>query len=134
MTLETTDTNSDYVKKPIPDGEYTFTVIYVERVEKVPGLYEWQFSCSDGQDYEVGLFKTEMGGLLRVLGFQETEKGKFTWDTVDAEKKSFVATAYQVADKKDPSIMRQKLKDFKTAPAVADAQAVAKNKGSGLPF
>lgn len=126
MSLENTDTNSDYEKLPIPDGDHSFRVVSVNRVEKVPGLYEWEFTAEDGNTYEVGIFKTEMGNLLRVLGCNETDKGKFSWDTVEVEGKSFAAIAYQIVDKKDSSKMRQKLKDFK--PSEKDV------KSSGIPF
>lgn len=130
MSLENTDTNSDYEKMPIPDGEHVFKVGMVSRVERVPGLYEWKLNSDDGNAYEVGLFKTEMGPLLRLLECNETEKGKFSWDTVDVEGMLFMATAYQAADKKN--VMRQKLKDFKTAPQNADVQAAAKK--NDVPF
>jgi hypothetical protein len=126
MSLENTDTNSTYEKQMIPDGDYNFKVISAKRVEKVNGLYEWELSCDDGSDYSVNLFKNEMGPLLRVLGCNETEKGKFTWDTVEVEGKWFGATAYQTPDKKDPTVIRQKLKDFKTTSQNADIQAAAK--------
>lgn len=129
MSLENTDTNSNYEKEMIPDGDYRFKVISVQRVEKIDGMYEWEFSVSDGNDYSVNLFKNEMGPLLRVLGCNETDKGKFSWDTVDVEGKVFTATAYQRPDKKDPTIIRQKLKDFKAAVAI-----VPNAPGSDLPF
>lgn len=122
MTLETTDT-AGYEQKPIPDGEHTFKIIHVERVDKVPGMYEWELSAEDGEDYEVSLFGNEMGDLLRLLGCNETSKNKFQWDTVSVEGRSFKATAFQLADKKKPEVMRQKLNEFK-----ADA------KDTGIPF
>lgn len=114
MSLEETDTTG-FEKEPIPDGENTFKVVSVNRVEKVKGLYEWEVSTLDGNEYQHNMFANEMGDLLRLLGCNETSKNKFSWDTVLVEGRSFKATISHVPDKKDSSIIRQKMTGFKTA-------------------
>lgn len=116
MSLEETDTSSNFEKTPIPDGDHEFTVICVDPVEKVKGLYEWQLTADDGNDYQQNLFANEMGGLLRVLGCNETSKNKFSWDTVLVEKRKFLATVSHVPDKKNPDIIRQKMTNFRSSP------------------
>jgi hypothetical protein len=118
MSLENTDTTG-FEKEPIPDGEHTFKVVFVKKVDKVPGLYEWELETGK-QEYQHGLFANEMGDLLRVLECNETSKNKFSWDTVLVEGKTFKATVSHVPDKKDNSIIRQKMTNFK--------------KDDGIPF
>jgi hypothetical protein len=122
MSLEETDTTG-FEKTPIPDGEHTFKIVFVGRVEKVKGLYEWELEAKDGEVYQHNMFANEMGDLLRLLDCKETSKNKFTWDTVLVEGRMFTATVSHVPDKKDSSIIRQKLTGFKKA-----------EKDSGIPF
>lgn len=114
MSLEETDTTNTYEREPIPDGEHTFEIASVRRIEKVPGLYEWQLE-TEGNSYQQNMFANEMGDLLRLLGCNEVSKNKFQWDTVMVEGRSFKATVSHVPDKKDPSIIRQKMTNFKVA-------------------
>lgn len=123
MSLEETDTTSNFEKTPIPDGEHTFKIMSVNRVEKVKGLYEWQLELEDGNEYQHNMFANEMGDLLRLLGCNETSKNKFSWDTVLVENRSFKAVISHVPDKKDPAIIRQKMTQF-----------TAVKEDSGIPF
>jgi hypothetical protein len=123
MSLEETDTSNSYEKIPLPDGEQTFKIIEVTRVEKVKGLYEWALQAEDGEKYQQNMFANEMGPLLRLLGCKEVSKDKFSWDTVMVEGRSFTATVSHVPDKKDASVIRQKMANFK-----------ASAKDTGTPF
>jgi len=114
MSLEQDiDTSNKYEKTPIPDGEHTFEVEFVERIEKVPGLYEWTLKAEDGESYLQGLFANEMGDLLRCLGCKETSKNKFTFDTMMLEGAKFKASVSHVPDKNKPEVVRQKMSGFK---------------------
>lgn len=121
MSLEQdVDTTNTFDKTPIPDGEHEFKIAFIERIEKVKGLYEWTLEAEDGETYLQGLFANEMGDLLRILGCKETSKNKFTFDTMMLEKMYFKATVSHVPDKNKPEIMRQKMTRFMKSDKQAD--------------
>lgn len=121
MSLEQDiDTTNQFEKTPIPDGDHEFKIEFVERVDKVPGLYEWTLEAEDGNTYMQGLFANEMGDLLRVLGCKETSKNKFTFDTMMLEKMCFKASVSHIPDKKKPEIIRQKMMGFAKSDKQAD--------------
>lgn len=109
--IETTDTNSKYADKNIPDGKHNFSVDSVEG-KPLGGAYGyvWKFSVL-GRIYEHVIFPNEMEPLLTVLGFKQNS-GVFQWDTDKVQGKEFSAIVSRVPDKK--GVMRQKMSEFKS--------------------
>lgn len=109
--IETTDTNSKYADKNIPDGKHDFTIDSVEG-KPLGGAYGyvWKFKA-DGKTYEHVIFPNEMGPLLTVLGFKAIDS-VFQWDTDKVQGKQFSALVSHVPDKK--GVVRQKMSDFKS--------------------
>lgn len=110
--IEEIDTNSNFERKEIPDGKHTFRVM---DIRKAKTLYIWELSF-DGQEGEQAFFGNEMGPLLKVLGCKETDKGKYAFDSEEIKGKTFTATVFREADKKDSSKIYQRMKDFTDLP------------------
>jgi hypothetical protein len=113
MSHESTDTNSQYPNKEIPDGRHNFTV------EKVVGKtlgkaygYVWTLEEKEVL-YEQVLFGSEMKELLKILKCNEVSPGKFEWDTDQVNGLSFSVDVSHVPDKKKPDVMRQKFSNYK---------------------
>lgn len=116
---ETTDTNSNFDNKDLPDGTRTWEIV---QVRKQKGFYVWLLECeAEGLEGEQVLFPNNMGPLLRLLGCTETSKGVFDWDMDMVEGQKFIATVSHAPDKKDPTKIRQNMTDFKKAEEAADA-------------
>lgn len=111
--IEEIDTNSNFENKEIPDGRNSFRVM---DVRKAKSLYVWELTYNNGQEGDQSFFANTMGPLLKVLGCKETDKGKYALNSEEVKGKSFTATVYREADKKDPSIIRQRMKDFSDLP------------------
>jgi hypothetical protein len=109
--IETTDTNSKYADKNIPDGKHNFSVDSVEG-KPLGGAYGyvWKFNVL-GKIYEHVIFPNEMGSLLDVLGFKQNA-GIYQWDTDKVQGKEFGATVSHLPDKK--GVVRQKMSEFKS--------------------
>ena len=120
MIRETTDTNDSYPDKDIPDGTYTFKILDISKkfggVNKDKPFFVFKLEF-EGVRGEQVLMPNMMGDLLRLLGATEIKPGVFEYDLVALAQsgKRFVATVIHVADKKDPSKMRQQMGDFKKA-------------------
>jgi hypothetical protein len=116
MSRELTDTNSKFSGKDIPDGSHQFKVVSVSKkyggANKDRAFFVWVLGY-EGQTGEQVLMPNMMGDLLRILGCKETEPNKFDWDTEDVIYSQFVAVVSHEPDKKDPTKMRQQMKDFK---------------------
>jgi hypothetical protein len=112
---EEIDTNGNFDNKQIPDGPSTFRILDVKKKygKNDSPFYIWHLS-SNGAEYDQVLMPNMMGGLLKALGYKETEKGKFVWDSDEVKGKTFVATVSHQPDKKDLNIIRQQMNDFKT--------------------
>lgn len=111
--IEEIDTNSNFANKEIPDGKHSFRVI---DIRKAKALYVVELTYDDGQEGEQTFFANTLGPLLKVLGCQETDKGKYMINTDELKGKNFSAVVYREADKTDKSIMRQRMKDFDEVP------------------
>lgn len=116
MSREITDTNSNFSAKEIPDGPHDFKVISVVKkfggANKDKAFYVWALEY-EGKSGEQALMPNMMGDLLRVLGCKEAEPNKFDWDTEDVVYSKFSAVVSHEPDKKDPSKIRQVMKEFK---------------------
>jgi hypothetical protein len=114
MSREITNTKRTFKKLPlIPDGRRRYVV--TAPVLKLYGknnseFFVWSLQYQDDKGNnclgEIALMPNMLAGLLRVLGFHETEPEVFDWDTNDAEGLSFMATSTQSPDKKDSTITR----------------------------
>lgn len=115
MSRETTDTSNNFSAKEIPDGTHIFTVLKVTKryggPQKDKPFFVWELEYEDKQGEQV-LLPNMMGDLLRVLGCKETGPNKFDWDTEDIVNSQFKATVSHSPDKKDPSKIRQEMRDF----------------------
>lgn len=115
MSRELTDTTNKYPDRDLPDGIWIFKV---KEIEKKYGknnseFFIWKLDWQDGSGEQV-LLPNMMAALLRALKCTETEPNKFDWDTVEQTDKMFWATVSHAADAKDPTKIRQHMKDFKT--------------------
>lgn len=113
--IDEIDTNSQFSE--IPDGEHSFRVVDVRKVEKVKGMYSWSLSYENGESGDIAFFGNTMGPLLKVLGCKETEKkGVYRFDSAEVIGVRFKATVYSEPDKNDPNVMRKRMKDFDEIP------------------
>lgn len=107
---------------------------HIFRVESAPekklskntgsAFFVWKLSYvvqgeSDRKYGEQILLPNMMTDLLRVLGCKEVSPKHFEWDTETVVGDTFQATVALVADKKDPSKMRQQMTEFKDDPTPA---------------
>ena len=111
--IEEIDTNSNFDNKEIPDGKHSFRV---SGVRKAKLLYVWELTYENGEEGEQTFFGNTMGPLLKCLGCKETSKGVYSFNSDELKGKSFSASVYHEADKKDSSIIRQRMKDFDELP------------------
>lgn len=112
--IEEVDTNSNFANKEIPDGKHKFRVM---DLRKAKTLYVWELSYDDGAGVgEQTFFGNAMGPLLKQLGCQETEKGKYRLDSSEVIGKEFYALVYREPDKTDKTKIYQRMKDFSDLP------------------
>lgn len=115
MSREMTDCNSQF-NDDIPDGVYDFEIekVVAKDIKGKKG-YEWHldYKDADGNDQsgQVLTWPNQIGGLLKVLGCTETEKGKFDWETELMEGKTFRATIVHEKAKKGDKVYCN-IKDF----------------------
>lgn len=118
MSRETTDTSNNFSNKDIADGTYTFNVLKVVKMfggeKKDRPFYIWEVEYADHRGEQV-LMPNMMGELFRILGCKETTPNKFDWDTDDVVNMKFTATVSHSPDKKDPSKIRQEMREFRKA-------------------
>jgi len=89
---ETTDTTGIEL---MPKGSYTLSIEKVFKTEigkekgpKYPG-YKWFFHVDNSDadpertDFNLFMFKSQMGDLLKVLGCKEVKDGVFEWELTD---------------------------------------------------
>ena len=110
--IEEIDTNSNFADKEISEGEHTFRV---SGCRKKGAMYVWSFTY-EGKEGEMVFFANNMGPLLKVLGCKETSKGVYAFDTSLTDGVQFKAVVYSEPDKKDPKVMRKRMKDFDEVP------------------
>lgn len=113
MSREITDTNSKYANKELPDGRNCFKVESIEKKygQKGGEYFVWKLSHTSGEGEQI-LLPNMMGALLKALGCQEIEPGKYDWDTFEQYGKFFMATVSHKPDQKDPTKVRQHMSDF----------------------
>jgi hypothetical protein len=111
--IEEIDTNSNFANKEIPDGKHGFRVT---DIRKAKSLYVVELTYDDGQEGEQTFFANTIGPLLKVLGCQETEKGKYMLNTEELKGKPFSAIVYHEGDKTDKTKIYQRMKDFDEVP------------------
>lgn len=111
--IEEIDTNSKFSNKDIPDGKNTFRVMSVKKNEK---LYIFTLSYDNGKEGEQVFFSSTIAPLLKALGCKESKPGVYILDTDVILGTSFVATVSREADKKDPTKIYQRMKDFGEVP------------------
>lgn len=113
MSREITITKGKF-GEPLPEGRRRFVV--AGPVEKKYGkkggeFFVWKLQYEGGIGEQV-LLPNMMGGLLRVLGCEETEPDKYDWDTNEQEGKAFIATVKLVPDRDDPKIVRRHMGEY----------------------
>ena len=110
--IRTTDTNSKYNDRDLPNGERRFTVVQI--VDGPKGSNKWMLKYDGGEGAQL-LWPEGEGPLLKVLECRESRPGVFEWDSDLMSGKSFIATVSEVPDKKDATVMRKKMAGFKKA-------------------
>lgn len=95
--IQEINTNNDYSDKEIPDGRRKFTVV-AGSPRKVGKTYFWTFSYTSDEgeqkNGDIGFFPNTMGPLLKALGCQETETGKYTLNSDLTDGGSIEAEVY----------------------------------------
>lgn len=95
MTKETTNTGFEILPKAhyiLEIDKVIKTQIGREGGKQYPG-YKWFFTvrqCNvdlDSNNFNLFMFKSKMGDLLRALGVEEVSQDVFTWDTDDVKGK-----------------------------------------------
>jgi len=110
--IEEIDTNNNFDSKKIPDGVHSFRIV---NFKKHKNLYIFTLSY-DGVEGEQTFFGNQMGDFLKCLGCKESKKGVYIFDSELVLGGVFKATVYQEADKKDPTKIYQRMKDFDEVP------------------
>jgi len=90
--MEKTDTTGIEL---MPKGQYTLSIEKVYKTEigkedgpKYPG-YKWFFHVDNSDadpertDFNLFMFKSQMGDLLKALGAKETKSGVFEWEMTE---------------------------------------------------
>lgn len=111
--IEEIDTNSNFASKEIPDGKHSFRVV---DIRKAKSLYVWELTFDGGSEGEQTFFANTMGPLLKCLGCEETDKGKYRFNSDELKGKNFSAVVYREPDKEDKSKIYQRMKDFDEVP------------------
>lgn len=111
---EVIDTNfKAFGNKDIADGKNTFRILNIKKNEK---MYIFVLSYDGDKQGEQVFFASNIGPLLKVLGCDESAKGVYILDFEKVMGKTFTATVFHEANKKDPNKVYQNMKDFDEVP------------------
>ena len=117
---EEISTEGQYRDTDIPDGTYSFRIKTIRKIVKGTNtFYAWDVEYEGVNGTQI-LLPSMMGDLLRVLGCKEASKNKFMWDKEMLTGQAFTATVTHEQDKKDPSKVRQQMRNFKKSTEEAD--------------
>lgn len=110
---EIIDTNSKFAGKDIPEGKNTFRVASYKKNDK---MYIFTLSYDGGKQGEQVFFSSDIAPLLKAVGCKESAPGIYILDTDIVLGAQFTALVYREANKKDPTKIYQKMKDFDEVP------------------